>query len=65
MLVLTKSRAMAHRLRRDKSGRSSTEIVYLSVFIVVAAVVGVTVLGDGLGEFFHGFQLTQRGITFN
>ena len=58
MLVLTKSRAMAHRLGRDKSGRSSTEIVYLSVFIVVAAVVGVMVLGDSLGEFFHGFQIT-------
>ena len=65
MLVLTHSRSMAHRLGRDKSGRSTTEFVYLSVFIVVVAAVGVTVFGNSLGDFFHGFQLTQRGITLN
>ena len=65
MHVLTQTRSMAHRLGRDKSGRSPTEIVYLSVFIVLVAVVSMTVFGDSLGDFFHGFQLTQRGITFN
>ena len=65
MLVLTQSRSMAHRLEKDKSGQSSTQFVYLSVFIVGVAVLGVIVLGDSLGDFFHGFQLTQSGITFN
>ncbi len=65
MLVLTQTRSMAHRLGRDQSGRSPTEIVYLSVFFAVVAAVGVTVFGDSLGDFFHGFQLTQRGITLN
>ena len=65
MLVFIQSRSMAHRLGRDKSGRSSTEFVYLSVFFVVVAAVGVTVFGSSVGDFFYGFQLTQRGITFN
>ncbi len=64
MFALTQLRTMAPRLGKDKSGYSSTELVYLSVSIVVVAAIGAAIFGDSVGDFFNGFRLTKDGITF-
>ena len=64
MLARIQLRTMAHRLGKDKFGKSATELVYLGVFIVFVAAVSMLLLNDSLQDFFYGFSLTQAGITF-